>query len=81
MRYKLPIDNVVWEIDIFTGVPNCGIAEVELASVDQVVNVPDWVIKEVTEDVCFTNAALSLLSPYEMIQLFREVTNDTTTLS
>lgn len=48
-----------WEVDEFEGV-NAGlvIAEVELGSADQRIDLPDWVGKEVTDDPRYYNASL-----------------------
>lgn len=45
-----------WDIDVFRG-PNKGlvIAEIELASADQAVTLPDWVSTEVSHDRRYTN--------------------------
>ena len=63
-RYLLQHGNHTWEIDIFEG-SNKGlnIAEVELASEDEHVEIPHWVIKEVTGDPRYYNSNL-LHSPY-----------------
>ena len=49
-----------WEIDVFHG-ENIGliVAEVELESEDESIQIPDWVGKEVTEDSRYYNANLS----------------------
>lgn len=59
-RYRLPRGNVVWEIDEFWG-DNRGliIAEVELTSPDQAVDLPEWIGKEVTYDPRYYNANLA----------------------
>ncbi|MEL6471770.1 MAG: CYTH domain-containing protein [Cyanobacteria bacterium J06623_4] len=59
IRYRLPVDNLVWEIDEFQG-DNTGlvIAEVELTSADQTVNLPDWVGEEVSGDMRYYNSSL-----------------------
>ncbi len=59
-RYRLPLGDVVWEIDDFHG-DNQGliVAEVELSSPDQVVELPDWVGAEVTHDPRYLNANLA----------------------
>src|SRR5262245_40311836 len=43
-RYRIPIGDVVWEVDEFSG-ENAGliVAEVELQSEDQAVSLPDWI--------------------------------------
>jgi adenylate cyclase len=59
-RYRLPIDDVVWEIDEFLG-ENQGLlmAEVELTSPNQPVHLPDWIGKEVTGDQRYYNSNLT----------------------
>lgn len=63
-RYLIPCQGLVWEVDEFAG-DNSGlvIAEVELASPDQVVPLPGWVGREVTGDPRYYNAAL-VSNPY-----------------
>jgi len=50
-RYCYEYAGLVWEIDVFAG-DNAGlvVAEVELASVEQSVALPDWVGQEVSQD-------------------------------
>ncbi|MGB0523210.1 MAG: CYTH domain-containing protein [Flammeovirgaceae bacterium] len=59
-RFKLPIDDLVWEIDVFEG-ENQGLtlAEVELASENQALALPIWVGEEVSTDRRYFNAYLS----------------------
>jgi adenylate cyclase len=63
-RYRIPIGQVVWEVDEFTG-DNTGLilAEVELQSEDQSVDLPDWIGPEVTGDPRYYNANL-VNNPY-----------------
>jgi len=58
-RYRIEYQGLVWEIDEFDG-ENAGlvIAEVELASENQVVALPVWVGEEVTTDSRYYNANL-----------------------
>ncbi len=64
MRYRLPLGEVVWEIDKFSG-ENEGlvVAEVELASEDQLFDRPDWLGEEVSGQVKYYNSSL-VKSPY-----------------
>lgn len=50
-----------WEVDEFLG-DNAGlvVAEVELTSESQEVDIPDWVGKEVTDDVRYFNSKLAV---------------------
>ena len=58
-RYRLPQDNIVWEIDEFEG-DNRGliVAEVELKDEHQSYSKPDWLGEEVTGDPRYFNANL-----------------------
>jgi len=58
-RHLVKAAGCVFEIDEFLGA-NAGlvVAEVELASEDQVVELPDWIGKEVTEDARYYNSNL-----------------------
>jgi CYTH domain-containing protein len=58
-RYKVRSGKLTWEVDEFLG-DNAGliIAEVELASEDQVLEKPSWAGDEVTEDPRYFNANL-----------------------
>lgn len=58
-RFKIPFDNMVWEVDEFFG-ENKGliIAEIELISVDQSFSKPTWIGKEVTYEPKYFNANL-----------------------
>ena len=58
-RYRIPHDDMIWEVDEFAG-PLAGliIAEVELCADDQPFRLPDWVGREVTKDVAYSSAAL-----------------------
>jgi CYTH domain-containing protein len=63
-RHRVPHAGRVWEVDEFAG-DNAPLvlAEVELERVDDPVELPPWVGREVTEDGRYTNAALAL-HPY-----------------
>jgi len=60
IRYCIPIENVIWEVDEFTG-ENQGLvlAEVELEEEQQTVNLPDWIGVEVTQDARYYNVNLA----------------------
>lgn len=60
LRQKISISGVVWEIDRFVG-SNEGlvVAEVELESEDQQIDIPSWVGKEVTNDHRYSNSMLA----------------------
>jgi len=59
-RYKEKKQNLVWEIDVFHG-NNAGLvlAEVELESETQHVELPIWIEKEVSNDKRYFNSWLS----------------------
>ena len=59
-RYLIPFDTIVFEVDVFEGA-NKGlvIAEVELETVDQQFEKPDWLGEELTGNERFYNAYLS----------------------
>ncbi len=58
-RYRVPVGNLVWEIDEFHGAnQGLAVAECELESEDQDVPKPDWVGQEVTSDPRYFNSNL-----------------------
>jgi len=63
-RYKVPLDDLIWEIDEFNGV-NAGliVAEVELESEDQEFTKPEWIGEEVSNDPRYFNSNL-IANPY-----------------
>jgi CYTH domain-containing protein len=66
-RYKIPYQNLIWEVDEFLG-ENQGliIAEVELEDEGQMINLPDWIDREVSDPKYF-NANL-VKYPYSQWQ-------------
>ena len=64
IRYKIPLNGLIWEIDEFLGV-NQGliIAEVELQSEDQEFEKPTWIGEEVSGDPRYFNSNL-VNNPY-----------------
>jgi CYTH domain-containing protein len=58
-RYRIPIGNHTWEVDEFWG-DNAGliVAEVELKSADEPIELPAWVGQEVSNDPRYYNANL-----------------------
>lgn len=59
IRYKINYKNHVWELDIFEGkLAGLIMAEVEINSADEVVEIPEWVDKEVSDDSRFYNVRL-----------------------
>jgi adenylate cyclase len=63
-RYKLKIENHVWEIDVFHGI-NDGliVAEIELNDENETFDIPDWITKEVTNERKYYNSNL-IVKPY-----------------
>ncbi|HIK28142.1 MAG: CYTH domain-containing protein [Oscillatoriaceae bacterium SKW80] len=59
-RYKIKIGEVTWEIDEFAG-ENQGliIAEVELTDENQILELPEWIGEEVSQDPRYFNANLA----------------------
>ncbi len=64
-RYFVVHDGHTWEIDVFEG-DNEGlvVAEIELESLDESFTLPDWVDREVTDDLRYYNNSLSK-NPYK----------------
>ena len=58
-RYLVPINNHTWEIDIFEGI-NKGleVAEIELSQENESFEIPNWIGKEVTEEIKYYNSQL-----------------------
>ena len=64
IRYKIPLNGLVWEIDEFLGVNNgLIVAEVELQSEDQEFEKPEWIGEEVSGDPRYFNSNL-VKNPY-----------------
>lgn len=59
-RWTIPFQSLMWEVDVFLGL-NQGlvVAEVELDTVEQDIEFPDWVGQEVSYDPRYFNGALS----------------------
>lgn len=63
-RYKIPLGGLVWEVDEFHGVnEGLTVAECELESEDQDIDMPAWVGEEVTGDPRYFNSNL-ITHPY-----------------
>lgn len=63
-RHLVEHGGLLWEVDEFLG-DNAGlvVAEVELTSADQAIDLPEWVGEEVTDQVRYYNLALAA-KPY-----------------
>ena len=58
-RYKVKYDGHIWEIDVFHGkLEGLVLAEIELSSPEEVFDIPDFVGKEVSDDVRYFNSNL-----------------------
>lgn len=59
-RYNIKHNGLNWTIDVFEG-KNDGLvlAEIEMESEDQIISLPDWVIKDVSDDRKYYNSNLS----------------------
>jgi len=66
IRRKIPHCGHVWEVDEFMG-ENEGltVAEVELATADEFIEIPSWIGKEVTGDPRYYNSNLTV-HPYRL---------------
>ena len=58
-RHLVPHGNETWEVDVFSG-ENLGliIAEIELGDVDQKIELPPWIGREVTAQPQYYNSYL-----------------------
>lgn len=65
-RFYVPFASHIWEVDVFAG-ENTGLkmAEIELDSVDESFEIPEWIAEEVTNDERYYNIHL-LKNPYKM---------------
>lgn len=61
VRYKVDCAGHTWEVDIFTGrLEGLILAEVELTSAEEFVELPSWILKEVSGDARYFNSNLTL---------------------
>lgn len=54
-RHIVEFGGMDWEVDEFVGWGGLVIAEVEFESVSQIIDLPNWIGLEVTEDFTYTN--------------------------
>jgi adenylate cyclase len=61
IRYRIPFEGKVWEVDEFLG-DNNGliVAEIELESETEQFQFPEWVTAEVTDDNRYANSSLAM---------------------
>ncbi len=58
-RYEVVHAGLVWEVDVFTGdAEGLVLAEVELKRTDQLLDLPSWVGREVTQDRRYRSSAI-----------------------
>ena len=58
-RYEINVGNHLWEVDVFEGkLAGLIIAEIELTSEDEVFELPEWVIEDVSHDAQYYNSNL-----------------------
>lgn len=64
-RYRIPLGDKIWEIDVFSG-ENGGliVAEIELKNETDEFEKPDFLLAEVTDDARYYNSNL-ILHPYK----------------
>jgi len=61
IRYRLVYGNHVWEVDEFQGkLRPLWLAEIEIQSIDDRIEIPGWVTDEVSNRQEYTNTSLSL---------------------
>ena len=61
IRYKVDYKGKIWEVDIFCGRhEGLILAEVELSTTNEIVTLPDWIEKEVSNDPQYFNSNLVL---------------------
>ena len=60
-RHLIPARNGrTWEVDVFAGdLEGLVLAEIELESADEAIDLPDWIGREVTGDQGYSNLALA----------------------
>ena len=65
IRFKIIIDQHIWEVDEFFG-NNKGliVAEIELSNEEEKFNIPDWIDREVTHEEKYFNSSL-VIHPYQ----------------
>src|SRR5690606_12968396 len=61
VRYKVPHEGHVWEVDVYDGAHRgLVIAEVELSSIHDEPELPNWVGREVTGESRYSNQSMAL---------------------
>lgn len=73
-RFIFVHDGRKWELDIFSGnLDGLRIAEIELESEDEVISLPDFIGKEVSDDPRYFNSNLIMMSKEERDALLKEI--------
>ncbi|WP_169566155.1 CYTH domain-containing protein [Sneathiella limimaris] len=56
-------ENLIWEIDVFSSPnPDLVLAEIELKTADQIIQLPDWIGPEVTHNPSYSNIRMAFQS-------------------
>ena len=60
VRYKVDYEGKIWEVDIFKGRhEGLILAEVELSTADEIVSLPNWIEREVSDEPRYFNSNLT----------------------
>ncbi len=71
-RYFIPQEKHTWELDYFSGkLEGLVLAEIELDSEDEAIELPNWIGSEVSQDARYFNSNLSKLSGEAAANLVR----------
>lgn len=63
IRYKVNVGGKIWEVDEFLGIhKGLIVAEIELSREDEEYEIPEWVLRDVSDDRRFSNASLSRMA-------------------
>lgn len=65
VRYKFPYRSHIFEIDVYPFWDDAAVLEVEMSDEKEEIVFPEWIriIREITDDMRFTNSALALQIP------------------
>ncbi len=63
VRYKVEHAGHIWEVDVFKGrLDGLVLAEVELTCAEEIVELPSWIEREVSNDARYFNSNLTILN-------------------
>lgn len=70
LRYRIPYMDQLLEIDVYSFWKDRATLEIELASEDQILHLPEWisVIRDVSDDFAYKNSMLAQHVPMEPIE-------------